>query len=109
MFGFPKTMSIADVKSSPRFHTSSKFFLRMLDRSLDMIGPADDVLSDILKELGKDHVKMGVKPQYFTALGTALLEVLEEFLPKADFDNDVKAAWVEVYTSLSNAMIQAMK
>ena len=53
VFGFPLSMDAKAVQNSPRFGASSKFFLKMLDRSLDMIGPADDVLTDILQELGK--------------------------------------------------------
>jgi hemoglobin-like flavoprotein len=97
------------VQNHPRYDTASKILLKSFDRALDMIGPADEVVSDILKEVGISHGKMGVKPQYFSALGVALLDMLENNLSRADFDDDVKAAWVEVYTALSNDMIQAMK
>lgn len=73
-----------------------------------MIGPADDVLTDILEELGRDHAKLGVKPTFFPALGMALIQVLEEELSAADFDEGVKSSWVQVYTALSSDMIKSI-
>jgi hemoglobin-like flavoprotein len=74
-----------------------------------MIGPADDVLTDILEELGKDHAKMGVKPQFFPALGMALISVLEENLPAENFNEATKAAWIDVYNALSGDMIKSIR
>ncbi|KAL3905684.1 MAG: hypothetical protein SGILL_009580 [Bacillariaceae sp.] len=110
VLGFPKTMDPLDpkIQSSGRFQAHSKFFVQLLDRALDMLGPADDVLTDILRELGKDHRKMGVKPCFFAPLGTALIEILEEELPAADFTEATKGAWVEVYTALSSDIIQSI-
>lgn len=111
VLGFPKTMdpSCEKVQKSKRFVAHSKFFVQLLDRALDMLGPADDVLTDILMELGKDHKKMGVKPCFFAPLGSALIEILQEELPAKDFDDRTKDAWVEVYTALSNDIIQSIR
>ena len=110
VLGFPKTMdpTCEKIQSSGRFRAHSKFFVQLLDRALDMLGPADDVLTDILVELGKDHKKMGVKPTFFAPLGTALIQVLEEELPASDFDEDTKGAWMEVYTALSSDLIKSI-
>jgi Globin len=110
VLGFPSDMdpTSKEVQDSPRFKAHSKFFVELLDRALDMIGPAHDVLTDILDELGQSHSKMGVKPQFFPALGVALIELLGESLPKDIFTDDVKAAWVEVYTALSSDMIRSV-
>lgn len=110
VLGFPSTMdpNSESVQKNKRFRSHSKYFVQLLDRALDMIGPADDVLTDILEELGKDHAKMGVKPTFFPALGIALLQVIEEELPPADFTEKVKAAWVEVYTALSSDIIKSI-
>jgi hemoglobin-like flavoprotein len=110
VLGFPATMdpNCEEVQKNKRFRAHSKYFVQLLDRALDMIGPADDVLTDILKELGRDHAKMGVKPIFFPALGTALIQVLEEELPATDFNERVKSAWVDVYTALSSDMIQSI-
>ena len=110
VLGFPKTMdpTCEKIQASGRFRAHSKFFVQLLDRALDMIGPADDVLTDILHELGKDHKKMGVKPAFFAPLGTALIQVLEEELPESDFDDSIRNAWMEVYTALSSDLIQSI-
>jgi hemoglobin-like flavoprotein len=110
VLGFPATMdpNCAEVQKNKRFRAHSKHFVQLIDRALDMIGPADDVLTDILEELGKDHAKMGVKPKFFPALGIALIQVFEEELPAADFTDKVKSSWVEVYSALSSDMIKSI-
>jgi hemoglobin-like flavoprotein len=111
VLGFPASMdpNSEEVKKNKRFRAHSKYFVQLLDRALDMIGPADDVLTEILEELGKSHAKMGVKPAFFPALGIALLQVLEEELPASDFNEKVKGCWVEIYTALSSDMIKSIK
>jgi hemoglobin-like flavoprotein len=110
VLGFPATMdpNSEEVKKNKRFRAHAKYFVQLLDRALDMLGPADDVLTDILEELGRDHAKLGVKPTFFPALGMALIQVLEEELPVDDFNEKVKSAWLEIYSALSADMIKSI-
>jgi hemoglobin-like flavoprotein len=79
-----------------------------------MIGTAVGGLSDLpaivpaVQELGRRHVKYGVKDSHYDAVGGALLWTLEQGLGEA-FTPDVKAAWTTVYGVLSTTMKDAAK
>ena len=68
-----------------------------------------DKLEDIIGEVGKlaqRHTNYGVKPEHYTIVGSALIWTLGKGL--GEFWNDeLKEAWIECYTILSNAMISA--
>ena len=66
---------------------------------LDSIVPA-------VQELGRRHVKYGVKDQHYDTVGAALLWTLEQGLGDA-FTKDVKAAWTAVYGVLAGSMKDA--
>jgi hemoglobin-like flavoprotein len=56
-----------------------------------------------VQELGKRHSGYGVTDQMYDTVGASLLETLEAGLG-ADFTPEVKAGWVEVYTTLATVM-----
>jgi hemoglobin-like flavoprotein len=66
-----------------------------LDR-LDTIVPA-------VRELGKRHVKYGVRDEHYSTVGAALLWTLEQGLGQA-FSPEVKSAWTVAYTVLADTM-----
>jgi methyl-accepting chemotaxis protein len=82
------------------------YLVQMLDTALNMLGPDIELLTEIMHELGIKHVRYGVKPEMFPIMGVALLHTLETTL-KSDFTEDVKEAWIEVYSALSQDMIRA--
>jgi methyl-accepting chemotaxis protein len=110
VFGFPKDMdsSSPEVLKSRRFLRHATYFVQMIDKALSMLGPDIDILTEILLELGEKHVRYGVKPEYFSSMGRALIESLAAELGD-DFTSDVKADWVEVYGALSYDMIRGQK
>lgn len=65
-----------------------------------------DTLLPVVRDLGKRHVGYGVKESHYKTVGAALLWTLEQGLGAA-WTPAVKDAWVEVYTALSGAMIEA--
>lgn len=69
-----------------------------LDR-LDAIVPA-------VQDLGRRHVKYGVRPQHYDTVGAALLLTLEQGLGAA-FTPEVRQAWVTVYGVLATTMKDA--
>jgi hemoglobin-like flavoprotein len=79
-----------------------------------MIGTAVNGLTQLqtivpaVQELGRRHVKYGVKDSHYDTVGAALLWTLEQGLADA-FTPDVKAAWTEVYGVLATTMKDAAK
>lgn len=66
-----------------------------------------EALVPIVQKLGVDHIKYGVKEQHFAMVAEALLWTLEQGLAE-EWNDNIKAAWVEAYTLLSTTMITAM-
>lgn len=79
-----------------------------------MIGAAVSGLNNleklvpVVQDLGRRHVDYGVQDKHYATVGTALIWTLEKGLGP-DFTPEVKAAWVEVYTVLSETMQNAAK
>ena len=65
-----------------------------------------DVIIPVIQESGRRHVHFGVKDKDYDTVGEALLWALDESLGD-NFTEDVKAAWLEVYTLLANTMKEA--
>ncbi|WP_455376052.1 globin family protein [Kaarinaea lacus] len=59
-----------------------------------------------VQDLGKRHVAYGVADKDYDTVGTALISTLEIGLDKA-FTDDVREAWVTVYTVLATTMKDA--
>jgi hemoglobin-like flavoprotein len=59
-----------------------------------------------VQDLGRRHVKYGVKDQHYDTVATALVWTLEKGLGDA-FTPEVKGAWVAAYGILSKAMKDA--
>jgi hemoglobin-like flavoprotein len=74
-----------------------------------MLGPDIELLSEILAELGQKHVKYGVKPEMFPIMGDCLIGTLIVTLKEEAMNEDVVAAWREVYKELSGDMVRAQK
>ncbi len=77
-----------------------------------MIGTAVSGLTDLpsivpaVQELGRRHVKYGVKDAHYDTVGAALLWTLEQGLGPA-FTPDVKDAWATAYGVLAATMKDA--
>jgi hemoglobin-like flavoprotein len=77
-----------------------------------MIGTAVGGLSKLeslvpaVQDLGRRHVKYGVRDQHYDTVGAALLWTLEQGLGEA-FTPDVKSAWTTVYGVLATTMKDA--
>lgn len=77
-----------------------------------MINTAVNGLNDLeaivpaVQDLGKRHVGYGVKDKDYDTVGTALIATLAIGLDDY-FTDDVKDAWITVYTVLSSTMKEA--
>ena len=64
-----------------------------------------EVLAKTLRGLGTKHIKYGVLPQHYPMVGNSLLKSLESSLEYA-WTDDVKQAWVEAYTAVTDLMLE---
>lgn len=67
----------------------------------------DQVMPQI-KYLAKRHTSYGTKPEHYAKVGEALIWTLEKTLT-VRWNENLKKAWIEVYTVLSSAMIENQK
>ncbi len=81
----------------------SKKLLTMLSYVIAKLDKLDDIMDEVTK-LAKRHNGYGVTPEHYTAVGAALLWTLEQGLGAA-WNEPLKMAWTEVYTTLAGAMI----
>ena len=85
----------------------SKKLLTMLSYVIAKLDKLEDIIDEVAK-LAQRHEGYGVKADHYTAVGTALLFTLEQGLG-TQWNKELRAAWTEVYTVLSEAMINAAK
>lgn len=65
----------------------------------------NEIISDV-KALGLRHRRYEVKPEYYATVAEALLWTLEKGLG-SQWTQEMKEAWVTLYTILSKTMIEA--
>lgn len=65
-----------------------------------------NALVPVVQDLGKRHVGYGVKEDHYDKVAAALLYTLEKGLGD-DWNEEVKSAWVSVYTILATTMKNA--
>lgn len=65
-----------------------------------------DQLTPMLRRLGADHRKYGVRPEDYGAVGEALVETLAHFLGEA-WNAELHDAWLGAYQLVSSVMIGA--
>ena len=80
----------------------------MFDSALNLLGPDDELLFEMLNQLGKRHVSYGVTPHYLPFMGRALILALSDFLGKENWSDKLEDAWYEVYCRMSGVMMQAI-
>jgi len=104
IFGFQKDADVnTELTKSARFIKHAKYFIQMIDKALGMLGPDIELLTEILMDLGKKHMGYGVKPEYYPSMGRALIFSVKECLGD-NFTDDMKDAWLEVFSALSYDM-----
>lgn len=91
---------------SKRFNMHAAYMIQMLDTSVNMLGPDIELLTEIMMELGEKHVRYGVKPEMFPAMGEALLFTLQKQLGD-QFTTAMEDSWKETYNTLTQDMIRA--
>ncbi|MET9792636.1 globin domain-containing protein [Streptomyces canus] len=64
------------------------------------------VLVDYLQNLGRGHRKYGTRAEHYPAVGECLIGALSKYA-SGIWDAETEAAWVRVYTTISQVMIDA--
>lgn len=98
-----------DPSLKPLFKGDIKEQGRKLMATLNLTVTSLTNLSAILtavQDLGRRHVAYGVPEESYHTVGEALLWTLDKGLGE-DFTEEVKDAWVETYTTISNVMLEA--
>jgi len=78
---------------------------------MQMIGAAvglldkPQVLTPVLRQLGRRHGSYGVQPAHYQTVAAALLKTLEQGLGDA-FTPEVREAWVTLYGVVSRTMME---
>ena len=85
----------------------SRKLLRMLGYIISKLDKLEEIMAEVTN-LAKRHTAYGVKESHYTAVGTSLLWTLEAGLGQ-HWNEELKNAWIEVYTTLSSAMITAQQ
>ncbi len=67
-----------------------------------------EVLSGMLRELGKRHVTYGIRPEHYPLVGAVLLETFADFLGK-HWTQAHHDAWVKEYEAVSGLMLQGAR
>jgi hemoglobin-like flavoprotein len=85
--------------------TQGRKLMAMIGTAVNGLSKLDSIVPAV-QDLGRRHVKYGVKDQHYETVGAALLWTLEQGLGDA-FTKDVKAAWTAVYGVLAGTMKEA--
>ncbi len=64
-----------------------------------------DVLKPVLKDLGARHKGYGTLPEYYPAVGEALLTTFAQYL-KEEWTAETQEAWIETYQVITQIMLE---
>lgn len=100
-------------QESPHLHTLFKGEIRDQERKLislitfavSKLRTIDEIVEDV-RALGTRHKQYGVQDEHYINVANALLWTLEQGLGSR-WTEEVKQAWIAVYTTLSDIMTKA--
>ena len=85
----------------------SQKLISLITFAVHKLNSLEEIISDV-KALGARHRGYQVKPEYYLTVAEALLWTLGKGLGN-QWNEELKEAWVTLYTRLSNTMIEAAK
>lgn len=87
----------------------------MFHKALTLEGPPE-VLFGMLQDVGRRHIQYGVKKQYISVMGEAIVLAMKERMEQQQVNDDeccwsdeLEEAWEEVYDVLSDNIVKGMK
>jgi hemoglobin-like flavoprotein len=85
----------------------SRKLMSMVTYVIAKLDKLDTIISEI-KSLAQRHNKYGAQKEHYAVVGECLLYTLKSGLGER-WTANTEAAWIEVYTILSNAMIEGQE
>ena len=82
-----------------------KKLMAMINLAVNSLHNIDAIIPAV-EDLGRRHVKYGVQDEHYATVAAALLWTLGQGLGD-QFDEELKAAWTETYTTLADVMTEA--
>ena len=79
----------------------------LFDSVLQMMGPDEEFIIDILHQVGRRHKTMGVKACFFPYMGDSLIDSLTSILGDS-FTETHREAWNELYDIISGEIVKAI-
>jgi hemoglobin-like flavoprotein len=81
---------------------------KLMQTLATLVGGLDrlDEIVGAIQSLGVRHIKYGVHPEDYQAVGQALIWTFDTLMGD-QFTDETKAAWLEVYTIVANTAIEA--
>jgi len=86
-----------------KFHAAN--LIRMLDETLNLLGPDIDLLTEIMTKLGYQHLKCGVTADMFPLMNASLIEAVEDSLKGGSLSKKHRKAWIETMDALTEDMV----
>ena len=83
---------------------------KLIDMLTIMVGRIHnfDSIGREISQLGARHVRYGVKPEHYAAVGKALIWTLRQGLGK-DWTEELEKAWLALYARVSQVMLEGSK
>jgi hemoglobin-like flavoprotein len=86
----------------------AKHIMQMLDCVLSMLGPDTDTLSEVLKDVGRRHVRRGVRKEHVPLLIVAIQKTLKEIIGEDEWTKEIQDGWQDVFDDLSAEIVSCM-
>ncbi len=102
---FLKEPSLRKMFQMPQ-ELQAKKLMDMLDLIVSRLDRLNELNEDI-RQLAIRHEGYGVKPRHYEEVGNALLWSISKGLGK-DWNEEVKAAWIVCYSTLTQVMLEAV-
>ena len=103
VFGYEQGDHVGDTHKKKH----AEAFVGLFDSILQMMGPDQEFIEDILHQVGMRHKKMGVKASFFPYMGDSLIDCLQKTLGDS-FTEAHRTSWNELYDIISGEIVKAI-
>ena len=103
VFGFDK----GEADGQARADVHARAFAGVFDSVFQMLGPDQEFIEEMLKQIGKRHKAMGVNASFFPFMGHALIDSIEEFIARKLTGHE-REAWEHVFDVISAEIVKVI-